>query len=229
MPVKDTRRANLKALLDGLDPQRFRTLKERAPEIGVDASLASQILNETRDMGDGLARRVEQKVGLITGWMDLPHDPGALGKERLHYGTPNTEEGPKIYAVPLISWVQAGEWQEVVDNYRPGEGEKPVYTTRRVSPAAYALRIAGESMENPAGNPTFPNGSIVIIDPERQPENGRAVVVRLVNSKDVIFKQLVIEGGRKYLKPLNPRYPIIEIDESAVFCGVAVQVISDLD
>src|SRR5690348_12194823 len=151
MPVKDTRRANLKALLDALDPRLFRTLKERAPELGVDHSLASQILNGHREMGDGLARRIEAKLGLATGWMDLPHDPAALADERAHYGTGNTLEGPRVYAVPLISWVEAGDWQEAVDNYRPGDGEKTAYTTKRVGRHAYALRIVGESMENPAG------------------------------------------------------------------------------
>ena len=36
--------------------------------------------------------------------------------------------------------------------------------------------------------------------------------------------QLIIEGGRKYLKALNPDWPdrIIEIDENAKICGVVV-------
>jgi SOS-response transcriptional repressor LexA len=131
--------------------------------------------------------------------------------------------------MPLISWVRAGQWNDVVDVYRPGEGEKPVYTTRKVGSRAYALRVVGDSMENPNGRPTYPQGSIIIVDPDREPIHGSPVIVRLEDSKQATFKQLVIEGGVRYLKPLNPRYPIMKVARKASFCGVVVQTIIDED
>ena len=141
----------------------------------------------------------------------------------------NTKAGPAVASVPLVSWVQAGQWNDVVDVYRPGEGEKPVYTTRKVGPRAYALRVVGDSMENPNGRPTYPQGSIIIVDPDRDPIHGNAVIVRLDDSKQGTFKQLVVEGGVRYLKPLNPRYPIMKLDRKATLCGVVVQTIIDED
>jgi SOS-response transcriptional repressor LexA len=137
--------------------------------------------------------------------------------------------GPPVSSVPLISWVQAGQWDEVVDVYRPGDGEKPVYTTRKVGPRAYALRVVGDSMENPNGRPTYPQGSIIIVDPDRDAIHGNAVIVRLEDSKQATFKQLVVEGGSRYLKPLNPRYPIMKVDRKATICGVVVQTVIDED
>jgi SOS-response transcriptional repressor LexA len=141
----------------------------------------------------------------------------------------NTKAGPDVFSVPLISWVQAGQWDEVVDVYRPGEGEKPVYTTRKVGPRAYALRVVGDSLENPNGRPTYPQGSIIIVDPDRDPIHGNAVIVRLDDSKQATFKQLIVEGGTRYLKPLNPRYPIMKVDRKATVCGVVVQTVIDED
>jgi len=141
----------------------------------------------------------------------------------------NTKAGPTVYSVPLISWVQAGQWNDVVDIYRPGEGEKPVYTTRKVGNRAFALRVVGDSMENPNGRPTYPQGSIVIVDPDRAPLHGSAVIVRLEDSKQATFKQLIIEGDAQYLKPLNPRYPVMPIDGNATICGVVVQTVMDED
>lgn len=134
-----------------------------------------------------------------------------------------------VSSVPLVSWVRAGQWNEVVDVYPPGEGEKPVYTTRKVGPRAYALRVVGDSMENPNGRPTYPQGSIIIVDPDREPHHGNAVIVRLEDSKEATFKQLIVEGGVRYLKPLNPRYPIMKIGSNASFCGVVVQTVIDED
>jgi len=56
------------------------------------------------------------------------------------------------------------------------------------------------------------------------PDHGKYVVVRLDDSNEATFKQLVIEGGRKYLKALNPDWPdrIIEVNVKATICGVIV-------
>jgi len=137
----------------------------------------------------------------------------------------NVAEGPAIMAyVPLISWVAAGNWREVVDPYPPGGGESLVPVTCRVGKNAYALRVQGDSME-----PVFPNGSIVIVDPAGEPRHGSYVIVRLDDAEQATFKQLVIDGGIRYLKPLNPRYPVMEIRERATVCGVVRQMVMDFD
>ncbi len=137
----------------------------------------------------------------------------------------NVADGPAITGhVPLISWVAAGSWRDVADPYPPGDGEAMVPATCRVGPNAYALRVQGDSME-----PVFPNGSIIIVDPAVEPRQGSYVVVRLDEAEQATFKQLVIDGGTRYLKPLNPRYPLMEIRESATVCGVVRQMVMDFD
>lgn len=118
-----------------------------------------------------------------------------------------------INYVPLISWVQAGNWQEVIDNLHPGEGER-IPTVYKAREHTYALRVHGDSME-----PKFSNGDIIIVEPGEQPENGSYVVVRQ-NGSEATFKQLCIDGSNCFLKPLNSRYPIMEMKQDAVICGV---------
>jgi len=62
-------------------------------------------------------------------------------------------------------------------------------------------------MENPNGRHTSPQGSIIIVDPDREPMHGNAIIVRLEDSKEATFKQLIVEGGVRYLKPLTPATP----------------------
>lgn len=123
--------------------------------------------------------------------------------------------------VPLISWVQAGYGRSAVDNLHPGEGER-IETTYRVRPHTYALRVTGDSME-----PKFPESCIVIVEPEEPPEHGKFVIVRQ-NGDEPTLKQYIEDGGRKYLKPLNPRYPIHELKGDAVFCGVVKRIEMDV-
>lgn len=140
-------------------------------------------------------------------------------------GALNVEDGPIIRnLLPQISWVQAGRWNEVYDPLQPGEYEALVPVTKKMSPRSFALRVTGDSME-----PLFPEGSIIAVDPERQAKHKSYVVVRQNGNFEVTFKQLVIDGGRSYLKPVNPRYPIMDLGPDAVICGVVRQMLLDFD
>ncbi|MGJ0486638.1 MAG: S24 family peptidase [Methylomicrobium sp.] len=50
--------------------------------------------------------------------------------------------------------------------------------------------------------------------------NERIVVTRQENSNEAMVKQLIIDGLHRYLKPLNPNYRTIEIDENCTLYPV---------
>jgi SOS-response transcriptional repressor LexA len=83
-----------------------------------------------------------------------------------------------------------------------------------MTPGAFSLRVEGDSME-----PEFPRGCIIFVEPECNAQNGDYVIVCLDGTNQATFKQLVIDGGHRYLKPLNPRYPIIAAERDARICG----------
>ena len=80
----------------------------------------------------------------------------------------------------------------------------------------YALRVVGDSME-----PEFADGCVVIIDPGCAPRDGSYVVVEFAG--DVFFRQLVFDGERRFLKPLNPKYGGFEITPPYTIRGGVVQ------
>ncbi|MCG9081136.1 LexA family protein [Laribacter hongkongensis] len=134
----------------------------------------------------------------------------------------NVDPGPDIRGmVPLISWVQAGNWGEVVDNFAPNDAEEWLPCIRKMGPHAFALRVRGDSMER-----KYQDGDIIFVDPDVCPSNGRNVVVRMDDENTATFKHLVIdEAGNKFLKPLNPDWPgpkIMQINGNARICGVVV-------
>jgi SOS-response transcriptional repressor LexA len=239
MDAKEIRLVNLRVLIAEAGGQR-----QLARRTGVNPAYLSQILSErtARKMGDDVARRLERGTDKSRGWMDVLHEgpgyhvprPDEAGAVRevddlaAGYGAGAQPQlsraAPPMLRVPLISWVTAGQWREVVDNFQPGDAEQWIDTTKRVGASAFALRVRGDSME-----PRCPDGAIIIVDPEREAVNGSLVVVRLQDDAEATFKRLVMEGGRRFLAPLNPRYPVIEITGPAVVCGVVRQVLIDLD
>jgi len=108
---------------------------------------------------------------------------------------PNTEPAPSIKGrVPLISWVQAGAMCAITDNFAQGEVEDWLPCPVKHSVHTYVLRVRGSSMYNPHGERSFRDGDLIFIDPERAYIHKSLVVVRLDNSNEATFKQLIIEG-----------------------------------
>ncbi|MDN3390892.1 S24 family peptidase [Pseudoalteromonas sp. APC 3691] len=147
-------------------------------------------------------------------------------------GSPNKnvelELGPDLRdQAPLISWVQAGKWKEI-DMESLRQTDTTFYQhTANVSDEAFALRVKGDSMTSFTGGKSIPEGSVIIVDPNMQAEHGRVVVARLEESDEATLKQLVIDGGTKYLKPFNNSYPTMSINGNCTIIGVVKQVIQD--
>ena len=89
----------------------------------------------------------------------------------------------------------------------------------RCSPDTFVLRVHGESMD-----PRFRDGDLIFVDPAVAPDYGCCVVVSADDSNERTFKQLIVEGKRRYLKALNSDWPerIIHTDSNAAICGVVL-------
>ena len=115
--------------------------------------------------------------------------------------------------VPLVSEVEAGNYT-VIDNFKPKSKFETIPVTVEVKRHTYALRVHGDSMVSATGD-SFPEGSVVVVEPEMTPLPGDYVIV-LNASNETTFKQLVKDGGDLYLKPLNSRYPIKPLGNARV-------------
>lgn len=141
-------------------------------------------------------------------------EDGAIAAYRLQ----NVTNAAPRRTVPLISWVNAGAFAEVEDMYEPGQADEWIEAyDSQPSQNAFALRVEGDSMTSPhPGELSFPQGTILVVDPNRAASAGDFVIAKDVKTGSATFKRLVHDAGRWYLRPLNPAYPTIEIDNPAV-------------
>lgn len=204
-----------------------RTQSWLAERVGVSNNAVSKWIN-THQIAPENISKISKILG-IPGDDLLPivvtHDQLGVSEPRATCSVSNTTSGPEIKGLcPLISWVQAGTWSTVIDNLAVGDADEWLPCPVNHGPRTYVLRVKGESMHNPQSRPSFADGDLVFVDPDRAADNGSLVVVRLDDKIEATFKKLVIEGDEKYLRALNPGWPepIMRINGNATLCGVAI-------
>lgn len=123
--------------------------------------------------------------------------------------------------VPLISWKDAVKWPDILPQHQSSAETAYVSTDARVSKLAYSLVIKGRTME-----PLFPEGTTIIVEPKRKPNDRDFVIVQMPGEEEARLKQVVIDGNEHYLKSLNPTVEdvrIMRLSEAGQFLGVMAQ------
>ncbi len=196
------------------------TQAEFARKYGLDASYISQILSGHRGFGERSARNFEKKIGLPHGYLDESiRSQGVLDSGNTEY----VHQSRSRKKAPVISWVKAGSWSEAIDLYSPGNGESFEEVPDSAGPNTFWLKVVGDSMTSPVGM-SVPEGYLIMVDPDIQPDNGCLVVAKLEDEQQATFKKLVIDGPNKYLKPLNPSYDAIRVNGNCLIVGVVTEI-----
>jgi len=144
------------------------------------------------------------------------------------YESLNSENG----TVPLIDWSYIEVWNNSdIDTIRKFEADSYFSTTKKHSERAYALRVAGDSMQNSNGiRPTYFHDDVIIVDPSQTATNLDRVIALLNDDsipieRRIVFKQLIEDGPAKYLRSLNDSYRDITAPFTVI--GKIINVISE--
>jgi SOS-response transcriptional repressor LexA len=129
-----------------------------------------------------------------------------------------------VGTVPIVSWIQAGEWCGITNNFELGDADEWLPCPIRHGPRTYALIVRGISMFDPTGAYSFKDGDTIFVDPDGNVGHRSLVVVRLDDEHEATFKQLIIEGDQRMIQALNPSWPnrIIAVKENCSICGVVI-------
>ncbi|WP_323909959.1 LexA family protein [Aeromonas veronii] len=186
--------------------------------IGVKKSSISQWENDEHSpSGDNLAQ-LSKVFGVSAHWL-------STGK-----GSPepsNVEPAviPQGNRVPILSYVQAGNWREMCEQATAFDGNVEYVTASvDIGPCGFGLWLRGDSML-----PLFKEGDLIIVDPDEAPQPGDYVVAKN-GSNEATFKKYrprgIDENGQEVfeLVPLNDDYPTMHSDRQRIqIIGVMVE------
>lgn len=172
------------------------------------ATISSWVKGDTKPSGEYASKLAAylrcNTDWLLTGVGSMNNAPSErltpLGTERVDVDHAMNGE------VPVISWVAAGNWAEVMPTTLDDVIDwipKPAH----LSDMAFGLVVRGRSMW-----PEFKPDEIVYVEPNITPwdlKDGDLVIVQYNDDTEATFKQLVMGNGYDdmYLKPLNPDWP----------------------
>ncbi len=157
------------------------------------------------------------KLNINTQWLF-----SGIGKitQTVRVKEPPTKDSLEWTKVPILTWEEAGKWNDVVKIIHKKRNIDYMWTGTEVGCNSYALIVKDDSMI-----PRYEKDSILIIDPDYQPRHKHIVIYLLEGEKEAICKQLIIDGKYKYLKPHNPNYPASHIKDCDKYCGAIRQAI----
>lgn len=124
--------------------------------------------------------------------------------------------------VPVISWVAAGAFDPIQTVLKDAEIDEYLPPIKECGRNGYGLVVTGISM-----SPKFEPEDRIYVNPDFQVSDlktGDLVIVSCTGDNEATFKQLIIEGTTKYLKPLNPKWDeqIIKLTEDCRLVGKVV-------
>ncbi len=221
--------------MDKYENRRQRLLKLRDEKCGGKAvTLAKKIEREPsyvsrmfyeegktgkKRIADNMVEVIENAFNLPRGWMDVIQD-----EEKPNGGDNFTYAGPHIPGkrYPVISKVMAGAWNEAFEAYTLKDIDLWFESNAHIQGEGFWLLVEGDSMTAPMGL-SIPEGTYVLFDTGKDPKNGSLVIAKLTDDNEATFKKLVVDGGTRYLKGLNPLWPLMPINGNCRIIGVAVE------
>lgn len=104
-----------------------------------------------------------------------------------------------VNQVPLLDWESIRTAEDLNESAIQSYKSKKIITDSLVSPQAFALKLKDSSME-----PIFSKNSLVIFDPQRVYKDRHYVLLKLQKQTEPLFRQLIIDAGDLFIKPLHP-------------------------
>lgn len=99
----------------------------------------------------------------------------------------------RVIEIPLFEWKD-------LDKLNNLELEKKTIAAMAdLSKECFAVIMNDSSME-----PQFSKGSILILDPNKKPNDRSYILIKLASTSIYVFRQIIIDAEHKFLKPLNP-------------------------
>lgn len=214
MDIQDVRRLILRSVIKS---EGAESDADFCRNHGLNPSYLSQVMTGSRSFGEKSARKFEKQIGLPFEFLD---DRSRISPSESVDANVSPTRSPPVER-PIISRTRAGQWEDVADPYELNDAEGWEAAPSDTGPRSFFLWVDGNSME-----PEYPDGGLILVDPDIQPVHGDDVVVKTPDQQ-ATFKRLQMTGDGVFLLALNPDFPdrIMKVPEDSTIIGVVTDYV----
>ncbi|MDI2594999.1 S24 family peptidase [Pseudomonas sp. 681] len=199
------------------------TLETLANQVDTDTGNLSRLERGLQGASHDLLKRIMSVLDLklVNSVYDPSMGSGGLLASALEHLITNVElsDQPsltlKLY--PLVEWDKAESWAESPDKLTSGDNKMFLASLENAGENGFWMEVRGDVMTC-NGNPSFPEGSRILVQPGAEVISGKYYVV-ITEGGEQTFRQYIEDAGSKYLRPLNPSYRTVEIFGNCRFIG----------
>jgi transcriptional regulator with XRE-family HTH domain len=141
-----------------------------------------------------------------------------MGRQPLFRATRNQRAINAYASLPIIEWDEVADWSATLKKIKPKNHLNWVLSDPNIAQGKFGTTLKSEAMW-----PQFQEDSILIVQPDQKPKDGDFVLAMISKTKEVLFREISIDGRYKFLKPLNAIYPTIEMKRSDKIIGIVIQ------
>lgn len=94
-----------------------------------------------------------------------------------------------------------------------------VFTLDNQADSCFAFQMDDSSMD-----PIFPSGTLLILSMTKIAQDRHFVLVKIAHSGDFVFRQLLVDGDRRFLKAFNSDLPPRQLDQHDQVMAVLVEM-----
>ncbi|MEM6603183.1 MAG: S24 family peptidase [Pseudomonadota bacterium] len=184
---------------------------------------------ESGETQDKLAKKMGVSRQAVSKWIEGLSKPKGENLDKLAKNLNTTaewllygkgQESTPILMIdyPLLSWDELSVYCETDYKESNLENSGLYFTHKTYTDYSFALRVQNDSMSRMT-SPSFTEGANVLFEYQVEAKPNDFVLVR--QDDEYIFRQLVKDGSRWLLKPLNPTYPIEAMADDSKVVAVA--------
>lgn len=187
------------------------TQKELGDLVGVDrSSICQWETGFVTNIYSGNLVKVAAALGVNPDWLETGRGCKFFNKKGVIDGI--KEERRVRSSVPVLTHEQVRNKEYL--------SEKWLNCPVEHSDKTYALPVDSDSMVCPLGAKSYPEGSYIFVDNDKPLQSGCRVIAKLTGGS-IVFREYR-EDVNKFLRPLNPNYSVIEINEDVEIIGVVI-------
>lgn len=223
MSTLQERMAQAKAHYEQVTGKKFKNT-DLAEYVGVSkVNIGLWFKGPTQEIGGSNLVKAATYLRVNSRWLAGEKAPMTLEKPQLDNNVDLSQRMPfEGRPVPVISWVAAGAFDPIQTVLKDAEIDEYLPPIKECGKNGYGLVVTGISM-----SPKFEPEDRIYVNPDFQVSDlktGDLVIVSCTGDSEATFKQLIIEGTTKYLKPLNPKWDeqIIKLTEDCRLVGKVV-------